>query len=115
MGIRVVFASMLCAGAAMLGPALSAQDATSLDTDGAASGFAAPSRVIAGTVSGRVTDARSGDPVSGVSVTVANTQLGAVTGNDGSYRISGIAAGPHAITARRIGYAPSTQTVTVTD
>jgi len=102
MGIRMLFASMLCAGATMLPPALHATPP-------------ARAEARAGVVSGRVTDARSGEPLVGVAVSVVGTQQGATTGNDGTYRIAGLAAGAHTITARRIGYAPITRTVTVSD
>jgi outer membrane receptor for ferrienterochelin and colicins len=58
----------------------------------------------AGTVSGKVTDAASGAPVSGAQVTIAGAGLGAMTGDDGSYRIANVPAGSYTVIARRIGY-----------
>ncbi len=58
----------------------------------------------AGTVSGKVTDAASGAPVSGAQVTIAGAGLGAMTGDDGAYRIANVPAGSYTVIARRIGY-----------
>src|SRR5262245_8021662 len=44
-----------------------------------------PPRAMAGSVSGRVTDAQGGLPIVGVGVTIEGTQLGANTGEDGRY------------------------------
>ena len=67
-----------------------------------------------GTVAGRVTDAQSGGPLESVTITVEGTQLGAVTGPDGTYRITRVPNGAHAIAARRIGYNAGTRTVHAT-
>src|SRR4051794_7358916 len=55
-----------------------------------------------GTIVGRVTDVAGGAPLAAVSLQVDGTRLGAVTTSDGNFRISGIPAGQHAVTARRI-------------
>jgi TonB-linked SusC/RagA family outer membrane protein len=65
------------------------------------------------TVSGRVTDTRSELPVSGVTVEVEGTRLGATTDVDGRYRIANVAAGAQTLVARRIGYASARRPVTV--
>jgi TonB-linked SusC/RagA family outer membrane protein len=96
MGIRVVFASMLLAGGAMLGAPLLAQQA-------------------GGTITGHVTEARSGAPLTAATVTVQGTESGATTNQDGTYRIARVPAGSHTVIVRRIGYAPGTQTVTVSE
>jgi len=57
-----------------------------------------------GIVVGRVTDARSGDAVAGASLQVEGTRLGAVTGQDGRYRIVGVPTGTRTIIVLRIGY-----------
>ncbi|MDQ6829226.1 MAG: SusC/RagA family TonB-linked outer membrane protein [Gemmatimonadota bacterium] len=66
-----------------------------------------------GVVSGRVTDAKTGEPINSVSVTVQGTQIGGVTGNDGTYRLARVPAGLRTLTARRVGYSALTVRVTV--
>ena len=66
-----------------------------------------------GAVTGRVTEAPSGQPVVGVTVTVVNTQLGGVTNEEGRYSIVSVPTGPHVVRAQRIGFSPDTQTVTI--
>jgi len=65
---------------------------------------ARPLQAQAGTVAGKVTDAATGNPVSGAQVTVAGTGLGAMSGDDGQYRIANVPAGTYVVIARRIGY-----------
>jgi len=67
-----------------------------------------------GTIVGRVTDTRGGAALAQVSVTVEGARLGATTGSDGQYRISGVSEGNHTVAARRIGYGVSRKAVTVT-
>jgi TonB-linked SusC/RagA family outer membrane protein len=66
-----------------------------------------------GTVTGRVTDGRSGQALGGTVVSVQGTLLSASTASDGSYRIAGVPAGDQVIMARRIGYASIRRTLTV--
>jgi TonB-dependent SusC/RagA subfamily outer membrane receptor len=82
----------------------------------AACALAAPAALRAqavGAVTGRVTDAASGRPLPDVALVVAGTRLGAVTNAAGEYRIGGVPAGARTVTARRIGYQPASQAVTV--
>jgi TonB-linked SusC/RagA family outer membrane protein len=74
-----------------------------------------PSRPQVGSVSGRVSEAPSGQPVPGVQIVVSGTSLGSVTDDSGQYRIVGIPAGRHSISARRLGYAPMTKQLVVAD
>jgi len=67
--------------------------------------FAAGTAQAQSTISGRVTDARSTLPLSGVSVEVEGTRFGATTDSAGQYRINGAPAGAQTLIARRIGYA----------
>jgi outer membrane receptor protein involved in Fe transport len=60
---------------------------------------------------GRVTDAESGAPVDRARVTVDDTGRAALSGADGSFRLTGVSVGPHRVTARRVGYAPATRSV----
>ena len=65
---------------------------------------------------GRVNGTITGDanqPLAAVQVQLVGTGLGAATGDDGRYTISGVAPGTYTLRAQRIGYAPSTQQVTV--
>jgi TonB-linked SusC/RagA family outer membrane protein len=64
------------------------------------------------TITGRVTDARSTLPLSGVSVEVEGTRLGTTTDSAGQYRINGVAGGSQTLIARRIGYASLRRSVT---
>lgn len=79
--------------------------------------FASPSRATAqestGTIAGRVVDAASRGALAGVAVQVEGTSLGAVTGDDGQYRVSGVPAGARVVNVRRIGYTFERRPVTV--
>jgi TonB-linked SusC/RagA family outer membrane protein len=66
-----------------------------------------------GTVTGRVTDQATGQPVVSVAVFVAGTNLGAVTNDDGAYTIRAVPLGSHQLRASRIGYGAMIQTVSV--
>jgi outer membrane receptor protein involved in Fe transport len=66
-----------------------------------------------GVIQGRVTSQFSGAPVSGAQVLVEAQGLEALSGPDGMYRMTGVPAGEHTVSTQRIGYARSTQTVTV--
>jgi len=68
-----------------------------------------------GIIRGRVTDAATGAPVLGVQVRVEGTTIGAQTGQDGTYTITGVAPGARGVTTRRVGFAPGRATVTVPD
>lgn len=80
--------------------------------------FTASSRAIAqgtsGTITGRVTDAASGNPLAGAAVRVGTTQLGSQTADDGRYTIRGVPAGTVQLQVNRIGYEAGKITVTVT-
>lgn len=64
-----------------------------------------------GTVAGRVVDAATREPLSGVAVSVA--ERGALTGADGRFTITGVPAGTNTLRVTRIGYTQVTQPVTV--
>ena len=66
-----------------------------------------------GTVSGVVTDQTSGRPLPEVQVSVAGTQRGSISDQQGRYTIRGVPAGTYEIRARRVGYEPASQRVTV--
>jgi iron complex outermembrane receptor protein len=66
-----------------------------------------------GTVSGRVLDSASRQPLAAVSVRINGTTLGALSRTDGSYTIAGVRAGPAQVRATRIGFAAQIRDVTV--
>ena len=59
-----------------------------------------------GTIRGRVTETGSGAPVVSAQIRVEGTTLGALTGADGTYTITGVPAGTHFVGTRRVGFAP---------
>src|SRR5438874_71977 len=66
-----------------------------------------------GVIRGRVTDA-GGQSLPDVQVAVSGTQLGAITGANGTYAISNVPTGTQQVTARRIGYGRGVQTLSIT-
>ena len=66
-----------------------------------------------GIITGRVTERGSGAPVAAAQVRVVGTNRGALTGEDGTYRIVGAPPGAAQVQARRLGYGAITQAVVV--
>ena len=66
-----------------------------------------------GTITGRVVDAASQQPVADVNVIVDGTGRGTVTGPDGTFIIGGVPAGTRVVRVRRIGFNSPTQTIVV--
>jgi len=66
-----------------------------------------------GSVAGRVTDAKTAQPIAGASAVLVGTRWHATTGDDGRYRFEDVTAGSYTLTASRIGYAKQSQSVTV--
>ncbi|MEX2526120.1 MAG: TonB-dependent receptor [Gemmatimonadota bacterium] len=64
-----------------------------------------------GSIEGRVTVDRSEQPLAGVQVFIEG--LGTITNQDGRFRLANVPAGTHTVSAQRIGYALTTETVTV--
>ncbi len=64
-------------------------------------------------VRGIITDARSGDPIPGVAVIVAETGTAAVTDSAGTFRFHTLPAGQYVLNIRRFGYAPMQYAVSV--
>jgi len=64
-------------------------------------------------VTGRVTDAGTGEGLAGANVTVGGTALGGATDDNGYYSISGIEAGSYSVSASYIGYESGTSSVEV--
>ena len=71
-----------------------------------------PAAAQQGTVTGQVTDAGSLQPLSQVHVAVAESETGTLTDDEGRFRLR-VPAGEVRLRATRIGYRPSTRTVTV--
>jgi TonB-linked SusC/RagA family outer membrane protein len=67
----------------------------------------------AGTLTGHVTDANTGEPVIGARVTLEGTQYGANTADSGEYVIQTVAEGTYTVSARRLGYVRTSRQVTV--
>jgi TonB-linked SusC/RagA family outer membrane protein len=66
-----------------------------------------------GTVTGRVVDSTSHQPLAGVTISVEGTTRGTATQSDGTFRLSGVPAGSQMLRARRIGYNPQLRSVAV--
>ena len=66
------------------------------------------------TVTGRVVQQGSGQPMASVQVFVAGSGIGALTQQNGRYLLVNVPAGTHTLTAERIGYRTVTAEVTVT-
>src|SRR3990170_1736035 len=67
-----------------------------------------------GTVTGRVVDSTSQQPLSNATVRVEGTQLGTLTRDDGTFTVAGVPAGPQTVRVTRVGFASKAQPVTVT-
>ena len=66
-----------------------------------------------GTVTGRVTHANTGAPVTSAQVMVGGPTIGGAVGSDGSFRLTGVPSGPRQLRARSIGYQPATASFNV--
>ena len=71
---------------------------------------AAPAQQVA-TITGRITDASSGQPVAAAQVNVVGTTLGAQANQEGIYTIRGVPTGAVQVRALRVGYAEMVQSV----
>jgi TonB-dependent starch-binding outer membrane protein SusC len=58
-----------------------------------------------GTITGTVTDAKSGNRLIGANVTIDGTRIGTVTNAQGQYRLSGVPVGQVQMAVMRLGYA----------
>lgn len=66
-------------------------------------------------VTGRVVDSASAQPVIGARVTIVGSTSGTLTDRDGRYLLQGLAAGTVTIRAQRIGFAPQDRMVTLSE
>jgi len=67
-----------------------------------------------GTITGRVIDSTTQQPLPGVSMQVVGTDRRTLTANDGTFQLNDVPAGIQQLRASRIGYAMLQQSVTVT-
>jgi hypothetical protein len=76
-----------------------------------------PTPGVVGNIAGQITDAATGAGINGATVTVESTgQTGTTTsvqGQDGVYAIQDVPVGAQTLTAEAVGFAPSSQEVTV--
>ncbi|HEU6453750.1 MAG TPA: SusC/RagA family TonB-linked outer membrane protein [Gemmatimonadaceae bacterium] len=78
---------------------------------------ALPARAAAqgeGTITGRVVDAATGQPVPTAQINIVGTTLGALTNDNGTFTVPRVPAGAVNVRAARIGYRPATKPATVT-
>ncbi|MGE5727220.1 MAG: SusC/RagA family TonB-linked outer membrane protein [Gemmatimonas sp.] len=66
-----------------------------------------------GTITGKVTDQATNNPVPSAQVFIVGTTRGALTTEQGTYTLRGVAPGTITLRATRIGYKAATQSVTV--
>lgn len=64
-------------------------------------------------ITGRVTDATTREPIAAAQVTVVGTTTGTGTNSEGQYTIRGVRAGPVEVRVLRVGFSEQKQTVTV--
>lgn len=76
--------------------------------------IAAAQQAQTGTITGRVTDRATTQPLVGVQIRVLGTTMGTIAGQDGTFRLPGVPAGPVQLRAIRIGYTAATVPLTVT-
>ncbi|HEY0931622.1 MAG TPA: SusC/RagA family TonB-linked outer membrane protein [Gemmatimonas sp.] len=93
--------------------------ASTLLTAVAAVGFLAPPTASAqgagGTITGRVTDGATGQPIQQARILVAGTQVGTLTAENGRYSLRVANTGAVTLEVSRIGYEAKRVTVTVTE
>ena len=66
-----------------------------------------------GTVKGKITDKADGEGVFGASVTIAGTNIGTSTDANGNFTIYNVPAKQEKISVSIVGYAPTSQVVSV--
>src|SRR5688572_15944006 len=67
-----------------------------------------------GTITGRVLNVQTGEPLASAQVVVQGTQIGGLTDPSGRYRLERVPTGTRTVRVVLIGYADGTQTVQVT-
>jgi len=66
-----------------------------------------------GSIEGRVTDAESGEPLTGVNVILQGTDSGTATQSDGTFALQNVATGSYTLRASNVGYQTATREVQV--
>ncbi|HKB44963.1 MAG TPA: carboxypeptidase-like regulatory domain-containing protein, partial [Chitinophagaceae bacterium] len=61
-------------------------------------------RVIKVSLSGKITDTKTGAPLPGASIFIHDIRIGATAGNDGSYKISSLPSGNYLVEVSSVGY-----------
>jgi TonB-linked SusC/RagA family outer membrane protein len=74
---------------------------------------ALPAQAQTGTVTGRVMDTQTGQPVSSAQIFIEELNLGALTQQNGRYLLVNVPPGTHTVSVERIGYRGVTADVTV--
>ncbi|MEZ4417279.1 MAG: SusC/RagA family TonB-linked outer membrane protein [Gemmatimonadota bacterium] len=69
---------------------------------------------LVGSVTGRVTDARTGQPIPSAQIYIAALDLGTLSNDEGRYLLQNVPDGTHTIRAELIGYETVTTQITVT-
>ena len=69
---------------------------------------------VPGALGGRVVDDRTGQPLSGVEVTIAATSRSATTDSSGAFALRDVAVGRYDVVVRKVGYQQISPAITVT-
>ena len=75
--------------------------------------WAAPLAAQQGQITGRITHAATGQPISSAQVFLPELSIGALSASNGRYLMLGVNAGTHTVRVERIGFAAATMEVTV--
>lgn len=75
--------------------------------------WAAPLVAQQGQITGRITNAATGQPISSAQVFLPELSIGALSASNGRYLLLGVNAGTHTVRVERLGFAESTMEVTV--
>ena len=69
---------------------------------------------VPGALRGRVVDDRTGQPLSGVEVTIPATSRSATTDSSGAFALRDVAAGRHEVVLRKVGYQQLSAVIAIT-
>ena len=75
--------------------------------------LASTPQVVQGSITGRITHSRSGQPLSSIQVYIAGLEIGTLSRADGRYVLPNVRAGTYTLIAERIGYGRVTLEVAV--